>query len=260
MKVKALASLVSIAVLLTACNQSGEGSKESENQAVSLDTQSQKLSYIFGHNIGSQFKAESMDIDLAIFKSGLEDALNGVEPKLKEEEIIATLQSYQEQKMTEQQQAYEGIASANKAEGETFLKEKAAEEGVVTLESGLQYKVITEGSGEKPTADSTVEVHYKGTLVDGTEFDSSYKRGVPATFGVTQVIPGWTEALMLMPEGSKWEIYLPPELAYGSGGAGGAIGPEQTLIFEVELLKANVASEDAEAEPKAEAELEEDTE
>lgn len=253
MKLKALASMVSMAVLLTACNQAGDGTAEAENQAVALDTQSQKLSYIFGHNIGSQFKNEAMEIDLAIFKRGLEDAINGVEPKLTEEQIIAALQSFQEQKMTEQQQAYDDLASTNKAEGEAFLKEKAAEEGVVTLDSGLQYKVITEGSGDMPTADSTVEVHYKGTLVDGTEFDSSYKRGVPATFGVTQVIPGWTEALMMMPEGSKWEIYLPPELAYGPGGAGGMIGPEQTLVFEVELLKANVAAEAESAETEEEA-------
>lgn len=252
MKFKALASVISVAVLLTACNQSGENTPEAENQVGTLDTQSQKLSYIFGHNIGSQFKAEAMNIDLAIFKNGLEDGLNGVEPKLTEEEIIATLQSYQEEKMTEQQQAYEGLVSTNKAEGEAFLAEKAAEEGVITLDSGLQYKVITEGAGEKPTAESTVEVHYKGTLVDGTEFDSSYKRGVPATFGVTQVIPGWTEALMMMPEGAKWEIYLPPELAYGPNGAGAMIGPEQTLIFEVELLKANVGADSDAAEPESE--------
>ncbi|MDO7636496.1 MAG: FKBP-type peptidyl-prolyl cis-trans isomerase, partial [Porticoccaceae bacterium] len=130
----------------------------------------------------------------------------------------------------------------NLKEGQAFLAENGTKEGVVTTASGLQYKVISAGSGAKPTVDSTVEVHYAGRLLDGTEFDSSVKRGVPATFGVTQVIAGWTEALQLMPQGSKWELYIPADLAYGPGGTG-PIGPNQMLIFEVELLNANVSAD-----------------
>lgn len=252
MKMKSLATLVALTALVAGCDKSPE---EETAKAVALETQEQKLSYIFGQNIGSQFKTETVKIDVDVFSQGIQDALAGVEPRLKEEEVMSVLQTFQEEKMAEQQKVFEELSTKNKAEGDAFLAENGKKEGVVTLESGLQYKVISEGEGPVPTADSTVEVHYKGTLVDGSEFDSSFKRGVPATFGVNQVIPGWTEALMLMKEGAKWELYVPPSLAYGPGGAGGQIGPEQTLIFEVELLKANVeeAKEDAGVEaPKGE--------
>jgi FKBP-type peptidyl-prolyl cis-trans isomerase len=142
----------------------------------------------------------------------------------------------------EQQEAVSAQSDSNAAEGAAFLAENAKKEGVVTTDSGLQYKIMNTGVGPKPTADSTVEVHYAGRLLDGTEFDSSVKRGVPTQFGVTQVIPGWTEVLQLMPEGSKWEVYIPSNLAYGPGGTG-PIGPNSTLIFEVELLQANVSEE-----------------
>jgi len=138
-----------------------------------------------------------------------------------------------------QQQATAMQSEGNIKEGADFLAANGAKEGVITTASGLQYKVLTAGTGTIPTADSTVEVHYSGRLLDGTEFDSSVKRGVPAQFGVTQVIPGWTEALQLMPQGSKWELYIPAALAYGPGGAG-PIGPNSVLVFEVELLNANV--------------------
>jgi FKBP-type peptidyl-prolyl cis-trans isomerase len=139
-----------------------------------------------------------------------------------------------------EQEAAKLESAANLKEGAAFLEANGAKEGVVTTESGLQYKVITEGTGAKPSTESTVEVHYAGRLLDGTEFDSSIKRGVPVKFGVTQVIPGWTEALQLMPEGSKWELYIPANLGYGSGGQG-PIGPNSVLVFEVELLKADVS-------------------
>lgn len=241
MKMKTLATLVAVAALVAGCDKLPSDKGEGDTAAaIELTTQEQKLSYIFGQNIGSQFKTESMKIDIAVFSQGVKDAMNGAEPRIKEEEVMAVLKTFQEEKMAEQQKNFDELSTKNKAEGDAFLAENAKKEGVVTLESGLQYKVVSEGTGAKPTAESNVEVHYKGTLIDGTEFDSSFKRGVPASFGVTQVIPGWTEALMLMPEGSKWELYIPPSLAYGPGGAGGMIGPEQTLIFEVELLKANV--------------------
>ena len=135
------------------------------------------------------------------------------------------------------------VAEANKKEGEEFLASNKTKEGVVTTASGLQYKVITAGTGPSPKASDKVSVHYRGTLIDGTEFDSSYRRGEPVSFPVKGVIAGWTEALQLMKEGAKWELYIPSELAYGPGGTGGPIGPNATLIFEVELLQASVSSE-----------------
>jgi len=239
MKIKTLAALVALAVLVVGCDKAPT-EKTTEAPPLELNTQEKKLSYIFGQNIGSQFKNETMKIDVDVFAMGVKDAVNDVEPKLAEAEVMEALQKFQEEKMAEQQKSFDEASEKNIAEGEAFMTENAKQEGVVTLDSGLQYKIIEEGEGAVPTENSTVEVHYKGTLIDGTEFDSSFKRGVPATFGVTQVIPGWTEALMLMKEGAKWELYIPPSLAYGPGGAGGLIGPEQTLIFEVELLKANV--------------------
>ena len=248
MRLKPIVAMTAAVLFLTGCEQGAE-QKAPADAAVSsteLTTQEQKISYIFGQNIGGQFQADGVAIDVDSFVAGINDAIAGNEPKLGEEETMAVVQQFQEEKMAEQQAEFDAMSEKNKTEGEAFLAENATKEGVVTLESGLQYKVITEGEGPIPTAESEVEVHYKGTLLDGTEFDSSYKRGVPATFGVTQVIPGWTEALSLMKEGSKWEVYIPASLAYGSGGAGAMIGPEQTLIFEVELLKANAADESEE--------------
>jgi len=250
MKIKTLAALVALTVLMAACDKAPT-EKAAEAPPAELTTQEQKLSYIFGQNIGSQFKTETMKIDVDVFAMGVKDAIAGVEPKLAEADVMEALQKFQEEKMAEQQKSFDEASTKNIAQGEAFMAENAKKEGVVTLESGLQYKIIEEGEGAVPTETSTVEVHYKGTLIDGTEFDSSFKRGVPASFGVTQVIPGWTEALMLMKEGAKWELYIPPSLAYGPGGAGGLIGPEQTLIFEVELLKANV-DEKAEGDTDAE--------
>jgi FKBP-type peptidyl-prolyl cis-trans isomerase len=249
MTIKRLAAVVALATLLIGCDKAQEEKAPADSgaPAAELTTQEQKLSYIFGQNIGTQFKTEAMDIDVDIFAQGVRDAMAGTEPKLEEAEVMAVLQAFQEEKMAEQQAQYEVQADKNKAEGEAYLAENAAKEGVTTLDSGLQYKVINEGEGPVPGPESTVEVHYRGTLIDGTEFDSSFKRGVPASFGVSQVIPGWTEALMLMKEGAKWELVIPPSLAYGPGGAGGQIGPEQTLIFEVELLKANVEENAEEA-------------
>ena len=153
------------------------------------------------------------------------------------EEIAETMQAFQQQQMAKMQEEQAAAGAKNAEAGEAFLAENGKQEGVVTTDSGLQYKVVTKGDGAKPKADDLVSVHYKGTLLDGKEFDSSYKRGEPAEFGVNQVIPGWTEALQLMPVGSKWELVIPADLAYGPGGAGGDIGPNSTLQFEVELLE-----------------------
>ena len=237
MKMNRLAALVALAVLVAGCEKAPEAKKD---EAVEITTKEQKLSYIFGQNIGGQFKAEGMDVDVTAFSAGVEDALSDAEPRLAQDDVIAVLESFQQEQIAEREAENSALADKNKAEGDAFLAENGKKEGVVTLESGLQYKIIEEGEGPSPGAEDTVEVHYTGTLIDGTEFDSSHRRGVPATFGVNQVIPGWTEALQVMKEGAKWQLVIPPGLAYGPGGTGGPIGPNQTLIFEVELLKAKV--------------------
>ncbi len=155
---------------------------------------------------------------------------------MSDEEMRTVMTAYQKEISQKQAEAAKIAAEKNKKEGDAFLAANKAKEGVITLPSGLQYKILKEGNGKKPTDADTVQVHYRGTLIDGTEFDSSIKRGQPASFPVKQIIPGWREALKLMPVGSKWQLFIPPELAYGARGAGGDIGPNATLIFEVELL------------------------
>lgn len=238
--------LLSLAALLTlgACEQSQE-------EEVTLDTQAKKISYLLGMDSGKNIQSTGVDIDSTAFVQGFNGGIAGEEPLLSEEQIAETIKAFEAQMMVkreemqkEQQQATELQAEGNAIAGTEFLAANGAKKGITTTASGLQYKVIVAGTGVKPNASSTVEVHYVGRLLDGTEFDSSVKRGVPAQFGVTQVIAGWTEALQLMPEGSKWELYIPAGLAYGPGGTG-PIGPNSTLIFEVELLQANVSAEDS---------------
>lgn len=240
-KIKVLPIALAASLILVGCE---EASKPKANApvaaAVALESEIQKVSYIMGTNIGSQIKGEAFEVDIPSLTLGLSDAVAGNEPKLSEDEVKAVIEAFQAKVMAEQEASAKLVAETNIKEGEVFLAENAKKEGVVVLESGLQYKILTAGTGAIPTPENTVEVHYKGTLLDGTEFDSSFKRGVPAQFGVTQVIPGWVEALQLMKEGAKWELYVPADLAYGPGGTGGLIGPNQTLIFEVELLKASV--------------------
>jgi FKBP-type peptidyl-prolyl cis-trans isomerase len=223
-----------------------EGPAASTQAVVSLESKAQKSSYVIGANIGGQLGGQGVEFDLPALTAGLEDALTGAEPRLNEEESHAAIQAIieeQQARAAEQQAAADAarvaLAEKNQTEGAAFLAENKDKEGVVTTDSGLQYKIIVEGTGDSPTAEDVVQVHYRGTLIDGTEFDSSYARGEPAEFPVTGVIPGWTEALQLMHEGAKWELYIPADLAYGSRGAGSAIGPDAVLIFEVELLKAN---------------------
>jgi FKBP-type peptidyl-prolyl cis-trans isomerase len=216
---------------------------------IALDTQEQKISYLLGLDSGKNILSMDMGFNKDAFFDGQEDALTDALPRLTDEEIAATIKVF-EQQMTAKQQAMQqeqaetvGLqADTNAIEGAEFLAANGVKEGVTTTASGLQYRVLTAGSGPKPTVESTVEVHYAGRLLDGTEFDSSIKRGVPAQFGVTQVIAGWTEGLQLMNEGSKWELYIPAGLAYGPGGTG-PIGPNSTLIFEVELLQSNLSDE-----------------
>jgi FKBP-type peptidyl-prolyl cis-trans isomerase FklB len=206
--------------------------------ALALKTQKDKASYALGMKIGSDLRKQGVNasVDPAVAARGFKDALAGTKSQLTDDEVRAALTQLQSQVREKQMaKAHEEGGAAQKA-GEESLAANKGKEGVVTLPSGMQYKILTAGSGPKPTASDTVSCNYKGTLLNGKEFDSSYKRGHPETFPVGGVIKGWTEALLLMPVGSKWQLFIPADLAYGDRGAGGDIGPGETLIFEVELL------------------------
>jgi FKBP-type peptidyl-prolyl cis-trans isomerase FklB len=206
-----------------------------------LTTQKQKFSYALGMSFGSgnapMLKKLMIEFDPALVAQGVKDSMAGTKTRLTEDEAKAILNEVQAQVKKQQQEKEQADAAKNKAAGTAFLAANKSKVGVVTLPSGLQYKILTAGTGAKPTATDSVVCNYRGALIDGTEFDSSYKRGKPATFGVTQVIKGWTEALQLMPVGSKWQLFIPADLAYGERGEPrGGIGPNATLIFDVELM------------------------
>jgi len=203
---------------------------------LALTTPKDKFSYALGMNLGTSLHRQSVPVDPNILLRGLKDSLAGGKTLLTEDQAKAALTEVQNEMRKKQQEQMQAAGEANKKEGEAFLAANKGKDGVVTLPSGLQYKVLTQGTGPKPAADDTVVCNYRGTLINGTEFDSSYKRGQPATFPVSGVIKGWTEALPLMPVGSKWQLFIPAELAYGERAPGPEIGPNATLIFEVELL------------------------
>jgi FKBP-type peptidyl-prolyl cis-trans isomerase len=206
-----------------------------------LKTRKEKFSYALGMDIGTQvggsLKKQSVEVDWNLTSEGLKDAMSGGKTRLTQEEAKAVLDEVQAEVRKEQQEKMQQAAATNKAEGENFLAANKAKEGVVTLPSGLEYKILKAGDGPKPAASDQVVCNYRGTLINGTEFDSSYKRGQPATFEVGQVIKGWTEALQLMPVGSKWQLFIPSSLAYGERpDPRSGIEPNAALIFEVELL------------------------
>jgi FKBP-type peptidyl-prolyl cis-trans isomerase FklB len=202
-----------------------------------LTTAKDKASYALGMNIGKSLKKDEVDVEPELIARGLKDVIAGNKSLLTDEEAAASLTALQNEVRKHQQELHDAAVGKNLKEGEAFLAENKAKPGITSLPSGLQYRVLQQGTGPKPTVADTVVCQYKGTLIDGTEFDSSYKTGKPATFPVGQVIKGWTEALQLMSVGSKWQLFIPPTLAYGERGTnGGPIGPNQTLIFEVELL------------------------
>ena len=201
-----------------------------------LTTEKDKVSYIIGTDIAKNLKKQGIDIDPELLFKGLKDAFTDQKLLLSDEEIQQVMSAFQQEMMAKQSKKAGELAEKNQKEGEAFLAANKKKDSVITLPSGLQYKVIAEGTGKMPTLNDTVTTNYRGTLIDGTEFDNSYKRGEPATFPVSGVIPGWTEALQHMKVGAKWQLFVPSNLGYGERGAGETIGPNATLIFEVELL------------------------
>ncbi len=214
----------------------GQPVKPKSPSPLVLKTDKDKVSYAPGMNLGANLKRDSVDIDTAIFVRALKDTVAGGKTLLTESEARAALTQLQTAVRGKQTEKMKLAGEANKKEGDSFLAANKTKEGIVTLPSGLEYKILTQGTGPKPAATDTVVCNYRGTLINGTEFDSSHKRGQPATFPVSGVIKGWTEALQLMPVGSKWQLFLPAELAYGERGPSPEIGPNSTLVFEVELL------------------------
>jgi FKBP-type peptidyl-prolyl cis-trans isomerase FklB len=212
------------------------GGNSGEGQTVAMNTMKDSVSYSIGMDIGGTLKRQSIDINQDIFIQGFKDAYGEDTTQLSSDEMKNVIMAFQQQQRLQREEQVKQIAKKNKQEGEAYLEAHAREPGVVALPSGLQYKVLQAGTGPTPTINDRVRVHYKGMLLDGTVFDSSYERGQPATFGVGRVIRGWTEALQLMNVGSKWELTVPPDLAYGERGAGEKIEPNSVLIFEVELL------------------------
>jgi FKBP-type peptidyl-prolyl cis-trans isomerase FklB len=211
---------------------------------MNLSSLKDQISYIIGRDLARNFAQQGLSLDVDVLAASMKEGLNGEPSRLTQEQMQSAMQQLQEQMGVaeddedDNNQTSSSMAN-NKEEGQAFLSENKNRAGVTTLPSGLQYEVITEGAGKKPTLNSSVTTHYHGTLINGNVFDSSYQRGQPATFPVNGVIAGWTEALQLMPEGSKWRLYIPSELAYGQRGAGRDIGPDTTLIFDVELVKVN---------------------
>lgn len=199
---------------------------------VQLETLDQRLSYIVGENMAHQLKNDGIELDIHAFSMAVADVTAGNTPRLSDADKRSAIEEIQ--KLSEEKQ--KAKHAANIAEGAAYLDANSKKEGVTVTKSGLQYKVLSNGNGAKPSASDTVKVHYKGTLIDGTPFDSSYDRGEPAVFPVGGVIAGWTEALQLMSIGDKFELTIPSDLAYGPNGSGAAIGPNSTLVFEVELL------------------------
>ncbi len=212
--------------------------------ALTLTTPKDKFSYALGMNLGTSLHRQSVPVDPSILLRGLKDSLAGGKTLLTEDQAKAALAEVQNDLRKKQQEQMQAAGETNKKEGEAFLAANKSKDGVVALPSGLQYKILTQGTGPKPTAADTVVCNYRGTLLNGTEFDSSYKRGQPATFPVGGVIKGWTEALALMPVGSKWQLFIPAQLAYGERAPGPEIGPNSTLIFEVELLSIQSKSDE----------------
>lgn len=223
-------------VLSLSAATSGSGALAAPKKVSDLKNEKDKVSYILGHQIGNNLREGGAEVSSDAFLLGMQEALGGKASGINEEETRKIMTAFQKGMEDKRQAKAAEAGDKNTKEGKAFLAENGKKPGIVTLPSGLQYKVVKEGTGPMPKASDTVTTHYKGTLISGKEFDSSYKRGEPASFPVNGVIKGWTEALQLMKTGSKWQLFVPSELAYGARGAGPDIGPNATLIFDVELL------------------------
>ena len=236
--VVAAAVLTAAAVIGVPADQKAASapSKAIEVAKKTLQTQEQKVSYSLGLDIGRSLRQQGVETDMAVFVEGLKDGMSGAEPRISEEEMTRVLVAFQQELAAKLERENTKAAGGNMERATAFLAENAKNEGVTTLPSGLQYEVLEPGKGPKPTAADKVTVNYRGTLMDGKEFDSSYKRGKPASFPVGGVISGWQEALKLMQAGAKWRLFIPPDLAYGERGVPPVIPPNSMLIFEVELL------------------------
>ncbi len=235
--------LLGLCLMLSACDQSEpepdpQVQNQVQDQPITVETSLEKSSYALGVDIGRNIAQGEVALDVDVLLRGLKDGLEGSDPLMTEDEQMEALMALQQQFMQAQMEKTAKHSQANIEEGLAFMEKYRQQEGVKETESGVLYRVMTEGEGEKPGPKDVVTVHYKGTIVDGTVFDSSIDRGEPATFPLDQVIPGWTEILQLMPQGSKWEVVIPPDQAYGEQQAGPVIGPNSTLIFEIELLEA----------------------
>ena len=237
---KKVAMCVVCLTLLAAPALSGE-------KKIELKTPKEKLSYSIGFDIGTSIKRNGVDVDVNIVTKAIKDVLSGEKTLMTEQETRESITAFQKEMAAKQQERLKELGEKNKKEGAAFLAENKKKEGVITLPSGLQYTILAEGKGKQPTATDTVTVQYRGTLIDGTEFDSSYKRGQPATFALNQVIKGWTEGVQLLKEGGKIRLTVPSELAYGERGAGAQIGPNTVLNFEVELLSIGDKGQGADA-------------
>lgn len=205
------------------------------SNGVTLNTTMDKVSYAIGVNIGQNFKNQGLAINSDAIAQGIKDGLAGNSPLMSQQDMQNTLMDFQKQLIVKRQQDFQQLSTKNKQEGDNFLASNKTQAGVITLPDGLQYKIITAGSGTPPTGQDTVTVNYEGTFINGKVFDSSYQRGKPVTFPVSEIIPGWTEALKLMKPGATWQLFIPPSLAYGERGIG-PIGPNQTLLFKVNLI------------------------
>jgi FKBP-type peptidyl-prolyl cis-trans isomerase FklB len=224
---KHIITIVLIAFFLVGISFAGDKSE--------LKDEMDKISYSVGHQVGGDFKRQGVELNPDAFVKGVQDALSGTAPLMGRQEMNKTLMDLKKKIVATQQKEQQKTAGKNLALGKAFLAENGKKEGVKTLPSGLQYKIIKEASGKTPTSKDTVTVHYRGTLIDGTEFDSSYSRGKPASFRADRVIKGWQEALQLMKAGARWQLFIPADLAYGERSTGN-IGPNSALIFEVELI------------------------
>ncbi|STX51208.1 macrophage infectivity potentiator (Mip) [Legionella busanensis] len=250
MKMKLVAAAISLVVSTafaaadsTNANNSTNTSATTSNTSTTLSSDMDKLSYSIGADLGRNFKKQGIDISPSAMAKGLQDGMSGGQLQLTDDQMKDVLNKFQKDLMTKRNAEFTKKADENKAKGDAFLNQNKTKDGVVALPSGLQYKPLETGKGAKPGKDDTVTVEYTGKLIDGQVFDSTEKSGKPAEFKVSQVIPGWTEVLQLMPAGSTWEVYLPPSLAYGPRGIGGAIGPNETLIFKIHLISVKKSSD-----------------